>query len=259
MAWPPSILVIEDDPLYRMLYARNIARLCPGALVELTGDGAEAMARLANAHYDLVLTDLHMPALDGCELLARIKREPRHADLVVLVVSAFDEMAAAIHRAGYRNVFTFPKPLRADHFGQIFLQSLKLVIEIRSAAGDGKPPPQNEFDAEHLALYTGPDPELQRVIGEQFILHAPALAERLQDGLRHADFKRIADIAHDIHAAATIVGAHRARRLAHRLLMSASARDLPLTETLCRLLCESLQDYRAALLARLGAPMHSVH
>lgn len=258
MAWPPSILVIEDDPLYRMLYARSIARLCPGALVELTGDGAEAMARLADGHYDVVLTDLHMPTLDGCELLARIKREPRHADLVVLVVSAFDDMALAIHRAGYRNVFTFSKPLRADHFGQILLQSLKLVLETRAAA-DHREEPQSEVDTEHLALYAGPDPELQRAIGEQFILHAPTLAERLQSGLRRADFKGIADIAHDIHAATTIVGAHRARRLAHRLLMSASARDLPLTETLCRLLSESLQAYRAALLARPGAPSHPVH
>jgi CheY-like chemotaxis protein len=58
-----------------------------GLEVHEVSDGLEALSRLHDSHYGLVLTDLEMPKLDGFALLAEIKRSTSLATLPVIVAS----------------------------------------------------------------------------------------------------------------------------------------------------------------------------
>jgi len=246
MTHDPDILVIEDDPLYRTLYSASIARICPQARIEQACDGEQARERIAAGRFDLVVMDLHMPVLDGAAWLAEIKADPRHADLAVLVISAFDALAVHVHRASYPRVLTFAKPLRADEFERAFRHVLTLS---RSAHVHCQPPKAGNalVDHGHIALYVNDDPAVQRAVSEQFMTLVPHLVEQLARSIAAEDLQATLDACLDTQAAAAVIGAHRAARLAHRLLIAARAHDRALVASLHELLCAALHEYAAAL------------
>jgi two-component system, chemotaxis family, sensor kinase CheA len=86
----PSLLVVDDTAVVREL-ERSILELA-GYQVRTAGDGQEALAMLADAPADLVITDVDMPWCDGFELTRAIRAEPRLAGLpVVILASKADE------------------------------------------------------------------------------------------------------------------------------------------------------------------------
>lgn len=79
-----SVLVVEDNALVQAMLAEQLTRL--GCLPTVTGDGRQALAALAGARFDVVLSDIDMPVMDGYELLAHLRTS--HASLPVLAFSA---------------------------------------------------------------------------------------------------------------------------------------------------------------------------
>ena len=80
------ILIVEDneinqDVLYEMLKKS-------GYMVDIAGDGLEALEKLQTKMYDLVLMDLQMPRCDGYEASFRIRNELQLKDLPVIALSA---------------------------------------------------------------------------------------------------------------------------------------------------------------------------
>jgi two-component system, chemotaxis family, sensor kinase CheA len=90
-ARPARLLVVEDSITARALL-RNILR-GGGHEVETAADGLEAWQRLQTEPFDLVVSDLDMPRLDGFELTARIRASPRLSALPVVLVTALDAPA----------------------------------------------------------------------------------------------------------------------------------------------------------------------
>jgi DNA-binding response OmpR family regulator len=66
-AAPPTVLVVDDDPLVRDMVDCSLRRA--GYSVLLAGDGEAAIAAIARRTPDLIVTDLFMPNRDGIELL----------------------------------------------------------------------------------------------------------------------------------------------------------------------------------------------
>jgi CheY-like chemotaxis protein len=67
-----EILVVEDDPDSRGFLAR-LLQDC-GARVTTAADGEEAIQAASTGLYDLILTDLRMPVMDGMDLLRSLRR-----------------------------------------------------------------------------------------------------------------------------------------------------------------------------------------
>ncbi len=81
-------LIAEDDAFNQLVLADMLGIIHPGAEVVVAPDGGEALARLREESFDVLLTDIEMPVLDGNELLARI-RDELGPDLPVISVTAF--------------------------------------------------------------------------------------------------------------------------------------------------------------------------
>jgi two-component system cell cycle response regulator CpdR len=79
------ILVAEDEVPVRE-FVRRVLEL-RGHEVVTVGDGAEALVKLGRARFDLLLTDISMPNMDGFELALKVARD--YPDLPVLMMSGY--------------------------------------------------------------------------------------------------------------------------------------------------------------------------
>lgn len=83
------ILVVEDSITTSKI--EHMILMGEGYQVDIAGDGIEAMEMLKSKHYDLVLTDIHMPRMDGFVLIKNIRRMENYQDVPVVVVSSSNE------------------------------------------------------------------------------------------------------------------------------------------------------------------------
>ena len=91
------ILVVDDEPQIPRLVG---ALLGEGYRVEGAGSAAEALARLEDTPFDVVLTDLAMPELDGIELIRRARRRDPDTPFLVFTAQASIETAVTAMREG---------------------------------------------------------------------------------------------------------------------------------------------------------------
>ena len=94
----PAVLVVDDDPVIRDLVAESI-RLA-GYEVDSSEDGEEALRRNAAKHYDLIVTDMKLPGLDGLSLIRKLKAEDTGTDVIVITGYGTIENAVECMRAG---------------------------------------------------------------------------------------------------------------------------------------------------------------
>jgi two-component system response regulator HydG len=100
------ILVVEDDPEMRDLVREHLES--EGHAVVALGRGVEAVGRLKNEAFDIVLTDLRLPDVDGMEVLRATRESQR--DVPVILITAFGTIETAIQaiRQGAYDFVTKP-------------------------------------------------------------------------------------------------------------------------------------------------------
>ncbi len=109
------ILVAEDEPVNRMVITRQLGML--GYAAELAEDGAQALRMWRSGGHALLLSDLHMPTMDGYDLARAIRSDeqatgaPRRP-LIALTANALKGEASRALAAGMDHYLTKPVPLR---------------------------------------------------------------------------------------------------------------------------------------------------
>ncbi len=81
-----SCLVVEDSPMMRQLLCFALARIKNLRVTE-ADDGVEALRKLASARYDLILTDINMPIMDGLKLVKRVRSDPAHSATPIIIIT----------------------------------------------------------------------------------------------------------------------------------------------------------------------------
>ncbi len=88
------VLIVDDLEVNRDLLARRVARL--GHSHAFAVSGREALVRLREHNFDLVLLDITMPEMDGYEALAQMKADARLAHIPVVMVTAIDGVDSVV-------------------------------------------------------------------------------------------------------------------------------------------------------------------
>lgn len=128
------ILIVDDDPDIHVLLASILTGT--GWRIDSVYDGLEGLARLETEAYDLVLTDVCMPGLDGLELLQRIQKLCPATRVVVMTAQNAPENVA---RAIRDRAFTyFSKPFSPSAVMEMVIRALEAPagpddIEVLSA------------------------------------------------------------------------------------------------------------------------------
>jgi putative two-component system response regulator len=88
-----SLLVVDDNEMNRDMLLRRLRPL--GYEVDTACDGGQALDKLYNRAYDLVLLDIMMPVKDGFEVLREMKDDGRLRNVPVIMITALDDSASA--------------------------------------------------------------------------------------------------------------------------------------------------------------------
>jgi len=96
----PKVLVVDNHAIFRKRVVDVVAESIPGASVDEAVDGREALAKVKQADYKLVLLDISTPAREGLEVLGEIRSH--HPKLPVLILSMHpeEEYAALAFHSG---------------------------------------------------------------------------------------------------------------------------------------------------------------
>ncbi|WP_020564930.1 response regulator [Methylosarcina fibrata] len=105
------ILVVDDDPANRALLSRLLQ--CQGCRMETANNGVEALARLAEEPFDLILLDVLMPEMDGLTVLAKLKQDKTLGKIPVILVSACTGMGQVVKGIELGAEDYLPKPFNS--------------------------------------------------------------------------------------------------------------------------------------------------
>jgi excisionase family DNA binding protein len=104
----PRVLVVDDEPAIRDLLTKTLA--LAEYDVESAPDGRTAIERLRIIPYDLLITDLKMPGLDGLSVIREARR--LRADIPVIIITGFSTEASAIEAVNLGVSGYLTKPFR---------------------------------------------------------------------------------------------------------------------------------------------------
>ena len=93
-----SVLVAEDNPVNREILREQLEAL--GVRVTLAEDGEQALLRWHEASFDLVITDVNMPRLDGYQLTRRLRELDPHVPIIGVTANALREEGEHCLQAG---------------------------------------------------------------------------------------------------------------------------------------------------------------
>ncbi len=110
---PMRVLVLEDHPTNQHLIRQQLSIL--GLACDVAKDGVQGLERLQKEHYDLVLSDVHMPEMDGFEFAGHVRRMASpvlsRIPIIALTASALTEDAERCTRAGMNDYIAKPSTL----------------------------------------------------------------------------------------------------------------------------------------------------
>ena len=106
-----SILVVEDDPALLRLYEVNMSRWPMAPKVMGIANAFAALLLMGRGGPDLLITDLHMPEMDGFGMLRVLHKAPEMANTTIVVVSGLDATEIAERGGVPEGIEVLPKPI----------------------------------------------------------------------------------------------------------------------------------------------------
>jgi CheY-like chemotaxis protein len=120
------ILVVDDDPVMRTVIARALESL--NCDLHLASDGIHALDAIrCNRNFDLLITDISMPVLDGRQLIATLKHDKSLPQIPILITSGVVGVHEIADLLDIGATMFVPKPIHAASFREDVVNCLKLV------------------------------------------------------------------------------------------------------------------------------------
>jgi len=229
------VLLAEDNAINQQIAVELLEGV--GASVDVADNGREAVEKLlastGDLPYDAVLMDLQMPEMDGYQATARIRAEPRFADLPIVAMTAH-AMAEERDRclaAGMRAHIT--KPIDPELLYRTLMQFYRPGRAVAASAItlDHSSSPNAPFDVAGLDVVDG----LRRVAGNvklyrsllgQFVEQQADAVSRISVSVEQQDFALAERLMHTLKGVSGNLGAKTTNELAAELEISLRNRDV---------------------------------
>jgi signal transduction histidine kinase/HPt (histidine-containing phosphotransfer) domain-containing protein/ActR/RegA family two-component response regulator len=225
------ILVAEDNETNQKVILRQLALL--GHTADIAADGRDALARWQSGDYALLLTDLHMPSMDGYALTAAIRAAEKadvRVPIVALTANVLKGEADRCREMGMDDYCSKPMPL-ADLKSMLdkWLPDDKAAGTVPDAVVASTPAAATvtraPVDVRVLQELVGEDPALVRDFLRDFRRSAVGIAAELRAACAAHDLAAVVAAAHKLKSSARAVGAFDLGELCAALEDEGRAKD----------------------------------
>lgn len=79
-------LIVEDSPTMRQLITFSLKRIRNAKIIEAS-DGVDALKKLKEDRFDLIVSDINMPLMDGLKLVSMIRNDPAYRSTPIVIVT----------------------------------------------------------------------------------------------------------------------------------------------------------------------------
>lgn len=158
----------------------------------------EVLSTLQAEPFDLIFTDIQMPAMNGFELLSAIRNLPQSAGSTVPVIAITargDMNAEEFKQKGFAGMLQ--KPFNLSELKQLLTDTLREEVQTNSPqteATETEPSTENPFEA--LLAFAGDDPEAAQEILSTFMLETQKNIENMEEAIGQHDYHRLCELAH---------------------------------------------------------------
>ncbi|HEX9757412.1 MAG TPA: response regulator [Nitrospiria bacterium] len=122
-----NFLIVEDSPTMRQLISFSLKRIRNSRVVEAT-DGVDALKKLSEGKFNLIIADINMPLMDGLKLLSLVRKDPNYKQTPVIIVTT--EGAEVDREKGLKlgaNAY-LSKPIQTNEL----LKTVKELLQIQA-------------------------------------------------------------------------------------------------------------------------------
>ncbi|MGI9302497.1 MAG: ATP-binding protein [Gammaproteobacteria bacterium] len=241
------ILVAEDNPVNQDVFRRQLTML--GYAAEIVADGRQALAAWQAKTYALLLTDCHMPEMDGYELTAAIRKAEhmsgRRTPIIAVTANALQGEGERCLEVGMDDYLA--KPAELTRLKQALTKWMPAKAK-RDQAAESKRLPPGEKVAEDMPIDLS---TLRDFVGDDQAIHRDLLAEFAQSTSRYVvdlhnaatagEARGIVSAAHALKSPARTLGARELADLAQRLEQAGKTGDWRRISELLKLLDPAME------------------
>ncbi|MEP6759331.1 MAG: response regulator, partial [Actinomycetota bacterium] len=209
---PLRILLAEDNVVNQKLAIRLLEKL--GYRADIAGNGIETLEALERQRYDLLLSDVQMPEMDGLEATRRIiERWPvgERPWIVAMTAEAMSGDRERCLEAGMNDYLT--KPIRVEELVAAIKRTPRGDAAVLVTVPDAADQTIETDVLARLSEGVGGDAAFVSELIEQFVTDAPALVAAARAGIETSDEAEVRRAAHTLKSNAATFGA---RQLAER-------------------------------------------
>nr|WP_246589884.1 PAS domain S-box protein [Marinobacterium ramblicola] len=199
------ILIAEDDHINQKVILKQLELL--GYTGELAHNGREALTMWQKGAYGLVLTDLHMPEMDGYQLAEAIRREEgesAHIPILALTANALRGEEVRSLNAGMDAYLT--KPIRLSALHAALREWLPSAVDTNVAQPSDDASPE-AVDISVVTDLVGGDMPMVRELMVEYRMSAQHLSSELKKALEQPNIAQVAAISHKLKSSSRSVGA----------------------------------------------------
>jgi HD-like signal output (HDOD) protein len=229
-----QVLFVDDDPLVLLGLRRMLRSERNQWVTQFATRGSEALALLDDFDFDVVLSDMQMPDMDGAELLTRVRQ--RRPSAVRIVLSGQSERASAVKAASVAHQF-LSKPTDAQALRNAVSRARDLEdrlhqARLRSALGalDILPSPSATVTSLNAA-FADPSSDLDLIVG--IVEPDLAISSKILQLVNSAFFALPREVA-SLHEAVAYLGMENLRAVATSADMFQALHSGPSVEQLAR-------------------------
>ena len=186
-------LIIDDDPSQLKLTGEIIS--LAGLNYDTGMNGKEALKVLAENEYDIILSDIQMPKMDGFTLLKHIKSDPKTRGIPVIALSGrTNKHVSEYKEAGFSG--SLRKPYSPADLLQLISQFLQVESKISVTPVSAVSGSDGSYSLEDLSIFAQGDPDSLYAIIDTFYQSTRENIEALKIAASHNNTTEISQLAH---------------------------------------------------------------
>jgi CheY-like chemotaxis protein/HPt (histidine-containing phosphotransfer) domain-containing protein len=212
-----KLLLVEDNEFNRMVAEDTLKELIPDIIIDIAVNGKEAVARVSQEPYDVVLMDIQMPVMDGVEATKVIRETlaapAKDTKIIAMTANVLQEDVMQYFKVGMNGYVS--KPFQTDELLLKMASVLdgngtdkeKITVSEQPGEEPALPPlPQQVTDMQFLKQFTGgKEDKMFKYIG-MFLENAPRLLMQVDEAYAKKDLPTVKIAAHSLKPQLSYMG-----------------------------------------------------